>query len=287
MKINDMLLVIENIKGTEKNMLMTVEDYQQEYLFVSSLSREEAAVGVKELYDTRVSKTKWAEQYITANKSFYAKFCNDSQELQCFLLGSYNDSKDFQFDTERSSKECIQALEEYNLDITGGTKGIMFHYEKMEHDFKQGEILHNFNGTDYRVVECYSKNNLLVMNMASGQFSVALDVAYFSRYPYVGEHTKENAETGIEWGRGIYLSATPSEIDFVSLRTEYCEPYEQKGDEFSIEIREVLSKIEKIPADNLGEAIDRAMDMYKTEQVVLDADNCIDVSYIPVKGESR
>ena len=287
MKISDMILVIENIKGTEKNMLMTAEDYQQEYLFVASLSREEAAAGVKELYDTKVSKTGWAEQYITANKSFHAKFCNGSQELQCFLLGSYNDSREFRFDTERSSKECIQALEEYNLDINGGAKGNMFHYEKMEHDFRQGEILHNFNGTDYRVVECYSKNNLLVMNMASGQFVVALDVAYFSRYPYAGEHTNKNAETGIEWGRGIYLSATPSEIDFVSLRTEYCEPYELKGDEFSIEIREVLSRIEKIPADNLGEAIDRAMDMYKTEQVVLDADHFVDVSYIPVKEESR
>ena len=73
----------------------------------------------------------------------------------------------------------------------------------------------------------------------------------------------------------------------MSLRTEYCEPYELKGDEFSIEIREVLSRIEKIPADNLGEAIDRAMDMYKTEQVVLDVDHFVDVSYIPVKEESR
>ena len=40
MRIQDMVLVIENTKGSEKNMLMTVKEYKEAYLFVSSLSRE-------------------------------------------------------------------------------------------------------------------------------------------------------------------------------------------------------------------------------------------------------
>ena len=44
------------------------------------------------------------------------------------------------------------ALEEYNLDVNGGAKGNMFHYEQREHVFQPGEVLHNFNGTDYKVM---------------------------------------------------------------------------------------------------------------------------------------
>ena len=289
MRIEDMILVIENTKGKENNMLMTLKEYKEAYLFVSSLSREESAQLLKELFDTKVSGAGngWAECYITENKSYYAKFCGSSDELQSFLLGCYNDDKEFRFDREESSMECIQALEEYNLDVNGGMKGCMFHYEQEEHEFKQGEVLHNFNGTDYKVMERYSKNNLLMMNMASGQFLVAVGVQCYSRYPYAGEYTKENAETGIEWGHGVYLSATPSEIDFVGLRSEYCEPYHQKGDSFPIEIREVLSRVENIEAETLGDAIDKAMELYKNSEVVLDAEDFKDVSYLPAKAGGR
>ena len=34
MKIQDMILVIQNIKGSETNMLMTLEGYKEAYLFV-------------------------------------------------------------------------------------------------------------------------------------------------------------------------------------------------------------------------------------------------------------
>lgn len=143
MKIQDMILVMENIKGRETNMLMTLQEYKDTYLFVSSLSREESAELLKELSDTRSAGagTGWAERYITANKSYYAKFCSGSDELQCFLHGIYNDDKDFRFDREESSVECLRALEEYNLDINGGAKGNIFHYEQEKHDFKQGDIV--------------------------------------------------------------------------------------------------------------------------------------------------
>lgn len=289
MKIQDMVLVIENTKGKEKNMLMTLEEYKEAYIFVSSLSREESAYALKKLFDTKFSGigAGWAERYITANKGYCAKFCSGSDELQCFLFGRYNDDKEFRFDKEESSVKCLQALEEYNIDVSGGAKGNIFHYEQEEHEFKQGEVLHNFNGTDYKVMECYSDNNYLMMNMASGQFLVAVDVQYYSRYPYAGEYTKDNAESGIEWGHGVYLSATPSEIDFVGLRSEYCEPYCQKGGSFPIEIREVLSKVENIEAETLGDAIDKAMELYRKAEVVLDAEDFMDVSYLPAKPEGR
>lgn len=78
-----------------------------------------------------------------------------------------------------------------------------------------------------------------------------------------------------------------SDIDFAALRAEYCEPYEQKGTSFPIEIREVLPRVENIEAETLGDAIDKAMDMYKKSEVVLDADDFRDVSYLPAGAESR
>lgn len=286
MKIQDMVLVISNIKGQETNMLMTLQEYKEAYLFVSSLSREESAELLKELGETKFAEAGkgWADCYITANKSYHAKFCSGSDELQCFLAGAYNDDKEFRFDKEESSVECMQALEEYNLAINGAAKGAMFHYEQEAHKFKRGEVLHNFNGTDYRIMECYSANNFLMMNMASGQFLVAVGLQYFSRYPKAGEYTKENAEVGIEWGHGVYLSEIPSEIDFVWLRSEYCEPYQQKGDNFPIEIREVLSRVENIQADCLGDAIDKAMELHKKSKIVLDAEDFKNVSCIPAKN---
>jgi len=128
-------------------MLMTLKEYKEAYLFVPSLLREEPAELLKELFDTKFSGagTRWAECYIMANKSYYAEFCNSSDGMRCFLHGTCNDDKEFQFDREESSKECMRALEEYNLDVNGGAKGNMFYYEQKPHAFKQGEVLHNFN----------------------------------------------------------------------------------------------------------------------------------------------
>ena len=125
------------------------------------------------------------------------------------------------------------------------------------------------------------------MNMVAGTFLVAVGVTYYDHYPHAGKYTKDNAETGIEWGHGHYLSGKLSDIDFAALRAEYCEPYQQKGDCFSIEIREVLSRVENIEAETLGDAIDKAMEMYKKSEVVLDAEDFRDVSYLPARAESR
>ena len=55
--------------------------------------------------------------------------------------------------------------------------------------------------------------------------------------------------------------------------------------EFEIEIKEELSRVEKIKAETLGEAIDKVMDMYYSEKVVLDAENMKGVNFTPVENE--
>ena len=206
--------------------------------------------------------------------------------MLCFLQGTHNDDKEWKFDEIESSKECLEALEARNICTDGSSYGLNYHYERMEREFRQGEILHSFNGIDYRVMEKYSKNNLLLMEENGGGFFVAVDTIFYCRTPK-NKNFLEGAEYGIQWGYSVQLSNTPSQIDFVRLRTEYCEPYRLKGDTFSIEIREVLSKVKEIQADTLGDAIDRAMEMYKHSEVVLDERDYQGVSYIPVSKNSR
>ena len=43
--------------------------------------------------------------------------------------------------------------------------------------------------------------------------------------------------------------------------------------EFDIEIKEVLSRVETVKAESLDDAINKAMDMYYSEQIVLDAED--------------
>lgn len=156
-------------------------------------------------------------------------------------------------------------------------------YVKEESHFEQGDILRNFNGNDYRVVEKYTKDCLLLMNTASGNFLVAEGVQSFKRYPKDETPTEDNVEYGIEWGSGVYLSATPSEIDFQGLRRQYQEiPSMTNDTEYQIEIREILSRVENIKADSLAEAIDIAMEMYEKEEVVLDDKDYMGVDYIPL-----
>ena len=57
---------------------------------------------------------------------------------------------------------------------------------------------------------------------------------------------------------------------------------------FEIQIREELARVEKIEADSLGEAIDKAMDLYYSEQVVLDAEDMKGVDFTQIgKEKSR
>ncbi len=51
--------------------------------------------------------------------------------------------------------------------------------------------------------------------------------------------------------------------------------------EYEVEIKEVLSRIEKIEAGSLAEAIDKAMEKYYAQEIILDAEDMKDVDFRP------
>lgn len=90
MKITEIVLVTENWKGTEKNCLMTAEDYLK-YLDLDKFdSRKDVAEAMLELGKTFGDESEWSEHYFAANVTVYARFCTDDVQLAKFLGGFYN-----------------------------------------------------------------------------------------------------------------------------------------------------------------------------------------------------
>lgn len=222
MKITEIVLVAENWKGTEKNCLMTAEDYLK-YLDLDKFdSRKDVAEAMLELGKTLGDEYEWSEHYFAANATVYARFCMDDGQLARFLGGFYN-STDQQvlFDKSMCSGECLDKLSELGMDIKGRVSIGSLSYTRMDTVFEQGQTLHNLNGSDYRVMEKLSDRNLLLMDIKTGNFVVAQGTNLFARHPRGEKATENNSLMGIEWGQGLYLGSTPSTIDFRHIRQEY------------------------------------------------------------------
>lgn len=120
MEIKDILLITENSKGTEKNLIMTFEDFKQ-FIFVEKfLKKDELADVMVELGRTVGNDKEWSEIYFTANKTVSARYCYDAEQMTRFLQGYYNSSEQsWTFDSDRSSSICIKRLK----GVGGGTNG--------------------------------------------------------------------------------------------------------------------------------------------------------------------
>lgn len=222
MKTTEIVLLTENWKGTEKNCLMTVEDYFKYLDLDRFVSRKDLADAMLELGRTLGDENAWCEHYFASNKSVYTRLCMDEMQLERFLEGFYNSTdQEVSFDKGMCSGECLDKLSELCMDTKGNVNIFDLSYTEVYAAFEQGEILHNFNGSDYRVMERLSAKNLLLQDERSGNFVVALGVSLFARHPKGTEAKEGNCQIGIEWGHGVYLGSTPSAIDFRHIRQEY------------------------------------------------------------------
>ena len=221
MKLNDMIFVIENRKGiTETNFLLTLDDTIEMLKQSDEFTMKETATIFSQLGRT-MTEPDWAEVYLTGNKTLFMCYCRDEKHLHSFLSKGFNDENiaGIHFDYDRCSLACKEKIKLYGIAENGKKdKMAEHHYSSVEHKFKQGEELHNFNGKDYKVVEVLSPRNLLLMDMSNGNFVVGLGTGLFMRQI---KGDSEEPEFGIEWDHGVYLSSTPSKIDFQELREKY------------------------------------------------------------------
>ena len=222
MKIEEMVMVIYNQKGIEKNFLCSFEHFIKKYATDACDNYFEMAEVAAGLQETKQKDGSFFEMYYASNKTIYAKFCGSLNELRLFVAGKLNDGMTNVFEESFCDEESLDVLSRLGISTDRSMAVAKWpHYEKLESDLMQGEVYHNFNGCDYRVMERYSDKNMLLMDVNSGQFVVGVGVDYFARYPQGEDRHSSLCETGIEWGSGIYLGNTPSTINFALLRKEY------------------------------------------------------------------
>ena len=188
--MQDIIMVTENWKGTETNMLFNFVDYMKDIVFHTNKEKMEIALEVLELEQTRDLKQEWVETYLAANKSYSARYCADYNQLISFLKGKLNDDyANTRFDCERCSKDCLEKLQELGISI-------------------YGRIVHE------------------------------------------AEPTKE-------------------------VRN------------YEVEVKEVLSRIETIHAESIDNAIDKVMDKYHAQEIVLGAEDFVGVDFLPSEEEKN
>lgn len=268
MKLNDMLFVIARRKEAETNMLMTFGEYRERVLYYWCQSMEGTARHIEEILTGRQDKEAWATINHGKDYGYDVRFCLGEQDLKDFLHGHFNSWPEWYLDTDRCSDACLRALEEYNFDRNGVSMGDTYRYEERERPFGRGGLLQDFNGTGYRVMEYYNQDNLLLLNQETGSLLVAVDVKCYECYPCKGKNSEENRETGIKWGKAVYLNPVPSQIDFKALKEEYREKrMEPAGKSMEEKIQDAVSKAGDMTVGNLGETIDRAMEVYRKSRL--------------------
>ena len=178
MEITDIILVTENYKGTEKNMLMNFTEYMIQFGMQTGKTPSLAGFHTLDLERSKDDRGMWTEVYFSANKSVNARYCVDMAQLCYFLSGRYNEQNaEHYLDEARCSKECFELMDELGINKDGS--------------YREGP-----------------------------------------------EHERD----------------------------------------YAIEVREVLSRVENIKAASLEEAIDKVMEKYHNQEIVLDAEDFKDVT---------
>lgn len=224
MKLEDMILVVENHKGTETMFLLGLPEYMEMVLKACEDSAMDMADAVQQLYDTKKDGAGWSELYFAANKSSQARFCVSKGQLQGVLLGVQENGTIGEkpvFDEERCRPECLEVLKAHGIGTDGHSSFNSLHYEAVNHNFHIGEIVDNLNGSSYRVMEVFSPKNLLLMSVDSGEILVGVNTQYYERTPKEGYSSPDSVICGVEWGHGVYLGDRVADISYESIRQSY------------------------------------------------------------------
>lgn len=155
-----------------------------------------------------------------------------------------------------------------------GRTDIKYEYEKAKEPLRYGQTVHNFWGGDYRIIEIYRPDCMLLLNLTNGQFLVVEEIGAFYRYPEGQKKSLYNTDFGVSWKHQVFLPGRPSVINFAELYDQFGTASLPNADgEYEIEITETLKKVVKVKADDPEEAIEKVRKQYDDSEIILDADD--------------
>lgn len=226
MNIEDMILVIDNEHGREVNFLYTFKDYVNVVLLPRYPIAQDAMEAAAGLFNTRKTARDWSEVSFSSHRSFYARFCEDQEQLRFFLRGRMNENggkdKTWLFAKSRCSPECICLLKYLGLTVEGKPRYGEYNYEQeKEIVFAEDQIITDFNGFEYKVMEVLSKEDFILMSLKTGAVSLAEGVRLYGRYPNDEEPTLKNTVFGVIWRNNIQLSWKATGINMAQIREAY------------------------------------------------------------------
>lgn len=94
---------------------------------------------------------------------------------------------------ELSDERIMEMSERDFMDLIDYQAGlrqrklISYHYERQKVDWREGDIVRNLNGSDYRILEKYTEHNMLFQNIKTGSFIVGIGVDFFRKMPKATE----------------------------------------------------------------------------------------------------
>lgn len=206
MRIEDIVLVVENDKGTETGFLTDFTAYFIAMVRMCGGDMQALEKSVQELYGTKENAA-WTDLYAAANKSCHARFCSGEEELRAFLSGGKGCGEGetpYSIDTGRFAGSCLEAVDASGITLEGKYRYWDTNYAEMPHVFRQGEILHDFAGREYQILALFAENDLLLM-AGDGYFLAALDARLYRREPQKGGFPPETMRQGVLWEEEVDL----------------------------------------------------------------------------------
>ena len=173
---------------------------------------------------------------------------------------------------------CIK-LHRKTMALKGKTD-IKYSFRESKEKLRFGQTVHSFMGGDYRIIEIYRPDCMLLLNLTNGQFLVADGIGAYDRYPEGANMNFRNTDFGVKWNHQVFLPGRPSLIDFKKLYKQYgTEAMPDKNGEYQIKVIETLSKIVSVKADNNEEAMDEVIRRYDDSEIILNADDFKEVNF--------
>ncbi|MCD8170724.1 MAG: hypothetical protein LUE94_15725 [Clostridiales bacterium] len=226
MNIEDMILVIDTERGKEVNFLYTFEDYVSVVVLPRYPIVRDAMAAAAELFNTRKAARDWSEVAFSGHRAFYARFCEDQEQLRSFLRGHMNENggkgKAWSFEKSRCSSECICFLKYLGLTVEGKPRYGEYDYEREEEVFfAEDQIITDFSGFKYKIMEALSKEDFILMSLKTGAVSLAEKVRLYGRYPNDEEPTLNNIVYGVTWEKNTHLSWKATGINMEKVQEAY------------------------------------------------------------------
>lgn len=122
MDITDMILITEKHNGSETNSLVDFMDFLEFTVKESWLSLKELAEDMAALGRTCGGKERWMESCFAENTTLLARYCADEKQLEAFLQGGYNTDKDWKFDEQKCSENCLDFLKTLGISTDKGVR---------------------------------------------------------------------------------------------------------------------------------------------------------------------